>query len=61
MGDALADLFDRWHAEAREDDETTDWAEEGESECRNTKRTNTEVNVSKDISRKNSMEKINLQ
>ena len=32
MGDALADLFDRWHAEAREDDETVDWAEEGERE-----------------------------
>ena len=33
----------------------------GVNQLRNTKRTNTEVNVSKDISRKNSMEEINLQ
>ena len=41
IDDALPSLFDRWHAEAREDDETIDWTEVEQGEGRKTKRTKT--------------------
>lgn len=41
VDDALAELFDRWHVEARRDDETIEEMEESEEESRDTKRAKT--------------------